>query len=124
MREVCRVLITSTDTTACKNRILGMDVHALAILCLSDNTRTMSVLYNNICHGRIFINRYIRKLFHLCKKFARNLLSCDILVKKDSWSGMCPFSCIKKFITVMSKINTIADQVMNNLLRTANHNIN
>ena len=123
MREVCGVLITSTDTTACKNRILGTDVHDPAILCFSDNTCTMSVLYNNICHGRIFINRYIRKLFHLRKQLAGDLFSRHIFMKQDSRSGMCAFSCIGKFSVLLFKFYTVFHKIINNISGITDHNI-
>ena len=61
-----------------------MNMQRFTFFCFCGHTGAFAIIHQNICHGRIFINRYIRKLFHLCKKFARNLLSCDILVKKDS----------------------------------------
>ena len=44
-------------------------------------------------------------------------------MEKNPWSGMRTFSCKCKISVFFSKIHTIFNQIMNNFLRAADHNI-
>ena len=93
MWEIGRMLISSSNSTACPDRIICINLQFLTVLILCVNSPADSIFHNNVCHCSIFVNFHIRKLLHLCKQLTCNFFSCNILMEKDSRSGMGPFSC-------------------------------
>lgn len=95
MWEIGRMLISSSNSTACPDRIICINLQFLTVLILCVNSPADSIFHNNVCHCSIFVNFHIRKLLHLCKQLTCNFFSCNIL-RKSSRSGMSPFSCKAK----------------------------
>ena len=82
MWKICRMLVCSTDSAACKDCILRIDfVCSVFIFCF--DSHTFPIFDDYIRHLCIFIYLYILKLFHLRKQLAGDLFSRHIFMKQD-----------------------------------------
>ena len=122
MWKICRMLVRSTDSAACKDCILRIDF-ACSIFILCFDSHTFPIFNDYIRHLCIFIYFYILKLLYLHKQLASDLFSCHIFMKQDSRSGMCTFSCICKFSVLLFKFYTVFHKIINNISGIADHNI-
>ena len=116
MREICGMLITTSNSTACKNSLISVDINLFMFRCFSLNPGTCPLGNEDVSHRRIFHNLDIFTCLYLCKKLTCDFFTSNIFMKQNSRSGMGAFSCVQKFTIFLCKIHTIPDQIMNYIL--------
>ena len=122
--EIGRVLIKPSQSTTGKYRISCLYSSKRSI-CLPDHQSFAAILStDNIQHHGMVQNRDIFSLLCSCQKLAGDLLSGNVLMKKNPGSGMASLSGKRQFISISLKIHTITDQILCNLIGRTDHNIN
>ena len=122
MREVCRVLIKSSQTTAGKHYMWRTDRIYIILFIHYNDAAADIVSGDQIYHGHIFTDFDILSGQCLSKKCLSDLLSCHIFIKEDSWLGMCTFSgeC-KLAVLIALEGDVMADKIADNAVGASDH---
>ena len=123
MTIVCGMFKKSSDTACSKNCIICCYCFIITFFIVTNNTSALVTVANKVNHCEVFYKGYIFTASCSFQKMRGYFLSCFILMKKNSRSGMCTLFGIIKGFTVLFKADTEGYQILNNSLRRANHNI-